>query len=166
MSEKPSTYIGLACAALVLAGFVPGISDAAAGLGAGRQADEISTAGRPSSKGDLLTAWQPVARGEVSSIRIEGQHASVSMRTRAGLLVYQADSAAGLSVAAKNIVLPPTPDQMASPAAAPTVVTQNPAAAVSAPAKSDLRKPPIGCERLVSVLVKSAERNRVGLCLA
>jgi len=55
MSEKPSTYVGLACAALVLAGFVPGISDAATGT-SGRSSASIPVSG---SKGDLLTERRP-----------------------------------------------------------------------------------------------------------
>lgn len=155
MSEKPSTYVGLACAALVLAGFVPGISDAATGT-----RDRSSVSG---SKGDLLSARRPVARNEVTIIRIEGEHAAVSMRTRAGDLVYHADGAAGLSVAAKNVVLPPAPDQMT--AVAP-VASARPEPAPPTLIKAEPRKMPVGCERLVSVLVKSAERDRIGRCLA
>jgi hypothetical protein len=165
MSEKPSTYAGLACAALVLAGFVPGISDAATGVG------ERSSLMRPASgrilgtKGDLLTARRPVARNEVASIRIDGEHAPISMRNRAGDIVYHADPAAGLSVAAKNVVLPPTPDRMKSRTDAPAA-TRAPAPQGSTQVRAEPRKLPIGCERLVSVLVKSAERDRVGRCLA
>jgi len=159
MSEKPSTYVGLACAALVLAGFVPGISDAATGS-SDRSSASIPVSG---SKGDLLAVRRPVARNEVTIIRIEGEHAAVSMRTRAGELVYHADGAAGLSVAAKNVVLPPAPDRMTSPAVAPAA---RPEAAAPTLIKAEPRKMPVGCERLVSVLVKSAERDRVGRCLA
>jgi hypothetical protein len=160
MSEKPSTYVGLACAALVLAGFVPGISDAATGT-SGRSSASIPVSGGVSgSKGDLLTARRPTARNEVSIIRIEGEHAAVSMRTRAGDLVYHA--AAGLSVAAKNVVLPPAPDRMTSPAVAPVAIPEP----ASPTLKAEARKMPVGCERLVSVLVKSAERDRIGRCLA
>jgi hypothetical protein len=94
---------------------------------------------------------------------MDGGHAALSMRTRAGLVVYEADGTAGLSVAAKNVVLPPAPEPMkdvAPRAAAP----EAPVAQV--PAKAEPRKMPIGCERLVSVLVKSAERDRLGRCLA
>jgi hypothetical protein len=160
MSEKLSTYAGLACAALVLAGLVPGISDAATGIDAGRQPVTASAA---AGKGDLLAAPRPVARHEVASIRMDGGNAALSMRTRAGTVVYEADGTAGLSVAAKNVVLPPAPEPMkevAPPAAAPQApVAQN-------AIKAEPRKMPIGCERLVSVLVKSAERDRLGRCLA
>ncbi|HEV7872978.1 MAG TPA: hypothetical protein VGO82_02460 [Enterovirga sp.] len=162
MSEKPSTYVGLACAALVLAGFVPGISDAATGT-SGRSSASIPVSGGVSgSKGDLLTARRPAARNEVSIIRIEGEHAAVSMRTRAGDLVYHADGATRLSVAAKNVVLPPAPDRMTSPAVAPVAIPEP----ASPTLKAEARKMPVGCERLVSVLVKSAERDRIGRCLA
>lgn len=165
MSETPSTYVGLACAALVLAGFVPGISDAATGIGERHPLANSASGPASGSKGDLLTAPRPVARNEVASIRIDGEHAAISMRNRAGDVVYHADNAAGLSVAAKNVVLPPTPDRMKAPTETP-VATQAPALQGPAPAKAGPRKLPIGCERLVSVLVKSAERDRVGRCLA
>jgi len=98
----------------------------------------------------------------VSIIRIEGEHAAVSMRTRAGDLVYHADGATRLSVAAKNVVLPPAPDRMTSPAVAPVAIPEP----ASPTVKAEARKMPVGCERLVSVLVKSAERDRIGRCLA
>ena len=162
MSETPSTYVGLACAALVLAGFVPGISDAATSKGHSSSAASPASSRVSGGKGDLLTAPRPSARHEVTIIRIEGEHAAVSMRTRAGDLAYHADGAAGLSVAAKNVVLPRAPDPMTSPAATPAAAAPEPAA----PALAGPRKMPVGCERLVSVLVKSAERDRIGRCLA
>jgi hypothetical protein len=51
---------------------------------------------------------------------------------------------------------------MTSPAVAPVAIPEP----ASPTLKAEARKMPVGCERLVSVLVKSAERDRIGRCLA
>jgi hypothetical protein len=153
MPEAPATYIGLACAALLMAGFVPGVSDAASG-----QAAAVES--RVAVKGDLLMPHQPAAHAEVVSSRIEGdaEKASVLMRSRVGALVYHSDAAARVTMAAKNVVLPPLPERMAAKPASPV------ASAAAAPTVRG--KLPVGCERIVSVLVKSAERDRIGRCIS
>lgn len=156
MPEAPATYFGLACAALLMAGFVPGVSDAASG-----PAERDPT--RMAVKGDLLTPHQPAAHVDVASTRLDGGagESSILMRTRSGTVAYHADGAAAVTVAAKNVVLPPLPERMASPVRAAAAT-----ASVATPPSLVRGRLPVGCERLVSVLVNSGERDRIGRCIS
>jgi hypothetical protein len=154
MPETTSTYIGLACAALVLAGFVPGVSDAAARLD--------SPAHHVSRKGDMLDVYRPVARAEIAATSVEGEagRAVVSMRTRTGQVAYKADAAEAVTAIAKNVAVPPVPERKVGAA-----MSGRSATGLAAPATARSLVP-VGCERMISVLVKSAERDRIGRCLS
>jgi hypothetical protein len=156
MREARFTYIALAGAALVLAGFVPAVSNAATG-----SADPGARAS-VARKGDRLRSLQPAVRLEIANTHVVGDpgRSVVQMRTRAGDVAYSADGQVGITLAAKNVVFPPIPERMVMQPRRVAVEATQPA---STRARNIL---PVGCERLVSVLVKSSERDRIGRCLS
>jgi hypothetical protein len=163
MPSTASTCAGLACVALVLASFVPGVSDAATGEGQVAAAPAARTS--VMRKGDRLQVHRGAVRQDVASTDVAGDpgRASIFMRTRVGIVAYKADEVAGVTAATKNVSIPALPARMAAKPAAASTVMAAPAVASQPAARAAL---PVGCERLVSVLVKSSERDRVGRCLS
>jgi hypothetical protein len=156
MPNAPATYLGLACAAALLAAIVPGVSDAASSPG-------LPDAPVIAHKGDRLASTQAAARRDVTSTRIDGApgQASILMLTRDGAIAYHAQDKAGVTLAAKNVALPPLPDRMAAKQA-----PSGTAASAAPVAPAPRLRLPVGCERLVSVLVTSGERDRIGRCIS
>ena len=162
MRNTASICIGLAGIALVLASIVPAVSDAAAGRGWPQGADSAPASGSGiARKGDMLGAYRPMARSEVVVSGIEGgPERSIWMRTRSGQIAYQASETAALTSAAKNVVLPRMPERMATTPTAPATRS------AAAPASLGRGALPVGCERMVSVLVRSPDRDRIGRCIS
>jgi hypothetical protein len=122
------------------------------------QPDVLSVA----TKGDRLARpVQSRARHVAESTVSAGasQNLSVTMRDRLGRVIYASDAAAGVTSVSRNAEFAELPVQGRSTTAAREALGAKQAAPTS------LGKIPVGCERAVSALTRSAAARVIGRCV-
>jgi hypothetical protein len=106
------------------------------------------------SKRDRLARPRPESLERVQSQTIMERPARVlTMRDRHGAVVYEAIEEARSTRVTKNAEVPSLPSIVARPAS------------VERPREIGRSKVPVGCDRLVSALVRSASADQVGRCV-
>lgn len=152
MSAPRVVSAGLTATIAVLAMLVsPSLSDAA-------RSSEMTT--RISAKGDRITPGTRAGSGsKVAAALSSGGRGdfTVTLRDRHGSVVYMSDRARAMTRVAKNVEIagipvPSEPVSQATPIASPT------------PRTPTVRRMPVGCDRLVSALVRSAAADIPGRC--
>lgn len=130
---------------------VPSLSDAA-------RSSEMTK--RTSAKGDRIAPGERARSGSTVAAALSsgGRHDfAVTLRDRHGAVVYASDRAREVTRVAKNteiagIPVPGEPVAQAMPVVSPT------------PRTPAVRRVPVGCDRLVSALVRSAAADIPGRC--
>jgi hypothetical protein len=166
----PTSRLCLAACSALLACILP-----AASYGAGQLTLEVAVERSKlptgaSRKGDRLRTLLGGVRKEIHSTQVEGVGSAtrVTMRVRDGSVGFYTDPVAGVTSATKNVSIPPFADAPTMPLGRPKFIAsesyQPPK--VEQESKDSAAGLPTGCERVVSVLVRSTERDRVGRCIS
>lgn len=150
MSTSRVSSAGLTVMFVVAATMIaPGLFDVA------RSSERVA---RVSVKGNRVAVVRDASRSTVAAALSSGgrDNFTVTLRDRHGAVVYVSDRLNQVTRVAKNtnIVAIPVPSEL---------VTQ--AVPVSSQPTPRIRRVPVGCDRLVSVLVKSAAADIPGRCM-
>lgn len=145
MLGRGSMVATLAVTSAVLTSLLPNVSDA---FGPSRS----SLGTQVSSKGDRLTKLPPADIRPVASVEVSGAQSGpdIVMRDRGGAVVFMTSQDRGVARVAKNVQI------------APPARPQEPHLHERSRAHN---KVPVGCERVLSALVRSAWASQISKCV-